>query len=436
MSGLAGLSPEYINFITGNLPIADATRAELRNFLRGRITTASDIGEFSNALKGITQDIEAVGGLPPGQATGEIIGALEGGAVLEVGAFGAIAYRADQIFTDIMELATHNANEEKARNELRDQIQRERSRGIVHGAQGTPTNIEDIAELLRQQERQREIQRGKQGGFDEDVKINIRDPVRQRPQVSEDIFEDVDIEEKTPIFPKENIFNQPTTEGKTAAGLAGAAAGAIVGATGAIIKGAAGGTAVPPNITLKPAYVPKKGEDRKQVETGERESEQNPGVRQGQGTTPASRPISNDPANIDKPSGEPLLRPYFKEVGTDFFDKMYDTPLRVQNSEWAEYDFVDIIDRQNNIEVDNVLGERIRFQSPLYYPKYQAPLAPPTKQSIILKQIPMKREIQLSQPFMPKFDKADMGEPVVMTLTYNHSVFDYNFKNLKIYNPV
>jgi hypothetical protein len=428
MSGLAGLSQTEINFLTGNIPIGEATRAELRNFLSGRITTASDLGEFSNALKTIAQDVEASAGLPEGQAMGEILGALEGGAVVEATGAGIIAYKANEIFDEIMELATKSENEQRARNQLRDQIEQERERGVIHGAQGTPSR--DVDDLIRQINEQRARAIRKRGGFNEDVKIDMTDPIRQRParQVVEDVFEDValDIGEETPLLDEGKDVGEPrdSVSDKTAAAIAGGVAGVVSG-VGSLIKGASGGTAVPPNITLKPTF----GKDRKKV---------------GDNTQPEGRKQFGDNApeeddagiNEQEPKGEPLLRPFFKDVGTDFFDRMYDTPLKVQNSEWADYDFVDIIDRQNNIEIDNVLGQKVRFQAPLYYPKYQAPLAPPTKQSIILKQIPMKREIQLSQPFMPKFDGADMGQRLEMTTPYNMSVFDYNFKNLKIYNPV
>ena len=130
------------------------------------------------------------------------------------------------------------------------------------------------------------------------------------------------------------------------------------------------------------------------------------------------------------------MRPSFKQVGTDFFDRMYDIPLNIQNSEWTEYNFVQMVDKQNNIELDNVFSGKIRFQQPLYYPKIQKPLAPPSRESIFLSRIPMQNGIQLTQSFINKFDGADMGRQIDMTLTYNHSVFDSNFKNLRIYNPI
>ena len=448
MSGLAGLSQTEINFLTGNIPIGEATRAELRNFLSGRITTASDLGEFSNALKTIAQDVEASAGLPQGQAMGEILGALEGGAVVEATGAGIIAYKANEIFDEIMELATKSENEQRARNQLRDQIEQERERGVIHGAQGTPSR--DVDDLIRQINEQRARAIRKRGGFNEDVKIDMTDPIRQRParQVVEDVFDDValDVGEETPLLDdgKGKDVGEPrdSVSDKTAAAIAGGVAGVVSG-VGSLIKGASGGTAVPPNITLKPTF----GKDRKKVgdntqsegrkQFGDNPPEEEPPKGRKQfGDNVPEEERENPGSNEQVSNGEPLLRPFFKDVGTDFFDRMYDTPLKVQNSEWADYDFVDIIDRQNNIEIDNVLGQKVRFQAPLYYPKYQAPLAPPTKQSIILKQIPMKREIQLSQPFMPKFDGADMGQRLEMTTPYNMSVFDYNFKNLKIYNPV
>jgi hypothetical protein len=66
-------------------------------------------------------------------------------------------------------------------------------------------------------------------------------------------------------------------------------------------------------------------------------------------------------------------------LGTNYFDQQFAlTPLDVQNSEWTEFDFVSL-DRQNNIIKDNMLGDVIRFREPMFLPRYQAPVKPPSK---------------------------------------------------------
>jgi hypothetical protein len=139
--------------------------------------------------------------------------------------------------------------------------------------------------------------------------------------------------------------------------------------------------------------------------------------------------------DIDTPQGSGLLRPEFMQLGTDYFDKLYNTPITVQNSEWVEFNYVPVIDKKNGIQIDNVLGYNIRFSKPLYLPKYTPKPAPPSKLSVRLKEIPMRDSVQIFQRFYPKFDKADMGRQTRFTPYYNMSVFDSNFKNLKLYNP-
>ena len=108
---------------------------------------------------------------------------------------------------------------------------------------------------------------------------------------------------------------------------------------------------------------------------------------------------------IDTPQGMPMLRPSFKQLGTQYIDKMLNTPMRVQNSEWAEFDYAPF-DRQNHIKVDNVLAADIRYREPMFMPNYRRPVKPPSIQSQIAMSDNMTPAIQLRQRFVPKFDAS------------------------------
>ncbi len=84
----------------------------------------------------------------------------------------------------------------------------------------------------------------------------------------------------------------------------------------------------------------------------------------------------------------------------------------------------------------NSYGDALRFKSPMFSPKIQPKLEPPSRNDISLKYITMREEVQLFQPFMNKFDGADMGRNMDLTDPYNRSVFDSNFENLSLYNPI
>jgi hypothetical protein len=84
--------------------------------------------------------------------------------------------------------------------------------------------------------------------------------------------------------------------------------------------------------------------------------------------------------------------------------------------------------------MENLRNRDIRFQEPLFKPTYVKPLAPPSKIAVKVMQYPMKRELQLHQTFVDKFDKADMGGEMEFTDTYNHSMIQSNFLNLELYN--
>ena len=502
MSGLAGLDLKIINAITANLPVSDLTRAELRNFLQGRVTTASNIEEFTDGLDRLVSEIELGSTEPVGSATGEIFGALEGGAVVALEG-GIVVAKGMEIAQELGHLRQHNRAEQDAMNRVRDQIQRDVDRGVIHGGQGNPSR--DIDDLIRQEERQRQRARQK-SGEEKKGDITFRDPSIQRgrpvddgsgdvkqPDVEEGLGIDIDIKQADDAD-LERFFRDPgqfqeieaeqqqalinrafqdaeqaVREGRASPGildrLADIRAAGLVGVTGYagvrtfmeiwrnIRRGGGGNVPITGGGTTGGGTTGGGTTGGGTTGGGTTGGGTTGGGTTGGGTTgggttgggttggggapPFVKPTPVDPTeNIDTPAGDPLLRPSFYNVGTDFFDRMYDTPMSVQNSEWAEFDFVSLIDRNNGIEVDNVLSQKIRFQAPLYYPKVQKPLAPPSRESVLLSKIPMKREIQLSQPYMPKFDNADMGRPMDFTTTYNHSPFDFNFLNLKLYNPV
>ena len=166
--------------------------------------------------------------------------------------------------------------------------------------------------------------------------------------------------------------------------------------------------------------------------------------RQGQGTTEASRgqttefkggeeqPVPEE--DIDKPQGEPLLRPDFFMLGTEYFDKLYNVPQQVQNSEWSQFDFVPKVDRQNNIELDNILGDGIRYGGQMYYPKYQAPVAPPSRKAILRTRDTLAPAIQLSQGYAPKFQGA-ISLYDNLSYTYDHDPFSRSWEDEILYHP-
>jgi hypothetical protein len=134
------------------------------------------------------------------------------------------------------------------------------------------------------------------------------------------------------------------------------------------------------------------------------------------------------------PQGEPLLRPSFYNLGVDFFNNMYNVPMATQNSEWADFNFVPSVDIQNQIELDNVLGESIRFSGDLFMPKYQRPVAPPSRLSVARTRDTLAPSIQLSQGYAPKFDGA---VNIYDNLSYNMIPNEFNrgFDRFSIYNP-
>ena len=139
--------------------------------------------------------------------------------------------------------------------------------------------------------------------------------------------------------------------------------------------------------------------------------------------------------DIDKPTGIGLLRADFEMVGIDFFNKQFSTtPLDMQNSEWAEYNYVPNTDRQNNIEIDNSFGESVRFQEPMFMPKYQQKLKPPSQLAVNLGRDRMTPAIQLSQGFAPKFSGA-VNVYDNLSYTFNNDAFSRSWEDNKLYHP-
>jgi hypothetical protein len=114
-------------------------------------------------------------------------------------------------------------------------------------------------------------------------------------------------------------------------------------------------------------------------------------------------PIPQD--EIDTPQGVGELRAQFMQTGTSYLDRLYNTPMQTQNSEWTEFDYVQP-DRANGIVEDNAFGTAMQFREPMFLPKYQAPAKPPSRQSILRTAGTLRPQIQLTQQWQPKFDGA------------------------------
>lgn len=418
MSGLAGLSPEIINAITRNLLISDYTRAELRNFLNGNVTTVTDEGEFTNSLKGITQDIEAATTEAPGFATGEILGALEGGGVVAI-AGGVLLVRGLEIASELHDLSTNTQVETIARNRLRDQIQQSRQRGLIHGAMGNPSR--DINELIRQQAEAEGFSHRK-SGTEEKQPIKQDDPtIRQRPTS--------DGGEDEPLL--ENEDNKKTDK---------------TGPTLPFIPKSARAQSINRGNRRPLEDIHRAGRRPLRPRDPNQDNNTNNPDNPFHNTTPPtseSVPYPEDPhpgGGSQQPyttKSESWLRPSFNQIGTDYFSKQFNkTPLDVENSEWAEFNYVADLDIKNKIQVDNYQNLRVRFSEPLFMPKYRQPEAPPSNASVNAKRTPMHRVLQITQPFENKFDGAEMGKNIVLYETYDRTGFDKNFSNLKVYNPL
>ena len=267
--------------------------------------------------------------------------------------------------------------------------------------------------MIEQSRQAIEQAQSKAGHIPDERKFALEDPVRQRHPAETD--EDL---EETPLLSQEPPI-QTRRPGASAAALAAAAAAGVTSV------GIAASTLSDPPIQVR--------------RPGNKTEDPAPPIAPVTPVTPVTPTpkTDNSPDTVDvqqvAPRGKGMLRPSFKMGGTE---EIHSIPISVQNSEWAEFDFVKPIDIQNLIEVSNKQGERVRFREPLFRPKTQAPLAPPTLASYVAMMSSMDGAIQLTQPFQPKFDRAEMGRDIQLTATYNHSVFPSNFDNLTLYNPI
>jgi hypothetical protein len=437
---LAGLTPDIIDNITRHLsvgpdgdrtPIRDITRAELRNFLNGNITTVTDEGEFAEALISITQDVEIGMNSEKGVVTGEIIGALEGGALVGLAGGGIIFGKGLEIVGQFQDILTGTDAETRARQRQSDFTNRLAERGVIYGGLGNPTK--DPFELIAQMERQQARERAKAGEFKEDErKFSNDDPPNSGRQ--------------PPRAPRAPRSGAAAAAAAAAAGAVGAAAAAAAGAAGAALSGEGmeGGRRPDvrpddpaPPVLPNPGHRGTKNPEPPVLPNPGHRGTKIPSVLKPIPVVPKSKnPTQNDEnETLNKPE-VPLLRPSFNHVGTEFITKLLNTPMAVENSEWADFDFVSLVDSQNGLEVSNLLGELIRFQDPLFIPKFQPSVKPPSAAAVLVTQAPMTNEIQLTQQFMPKFDNADMGQPMQLTETYNKSMIPADFLNLKLYNPI
>lgn len=435
---LFGYGIENITFLISALDGIDAvTRTELSNFLMGRQTTVSNEAQFTDGLREITKDAEAaneVGGIELGAATGEVFGALEAGAAVGL-AGGVIAARGLQIIEGLRDLATGSDAEERARLERAD-FAFEINTGVIHGAQGTPSR--HASDLIDQFARA-QAQAGKKAGIVPDErKFVSADPVISRPIVDDgsgDVANpapDV-VDAGQPNLADEALANAADVA-RAAADRAAARAEALqaardaaarVGNAGAVAAAAAAAAAIEAART------------RFNPNAEDNQSPSNPDLPEPPPAGIVPRPATQGPegkSDIDTAKGVGELRAQFKQTGTQFIRKLMNTPMDVQNDEWAEFNYVGV-DQSNGIEISNILNDMIRFSEPLFSPPPPPPNSPISSAVPKVMQMPMIREVQLRQPFMDKFDGALTG-PINMTDTYNHSVIPSNFNNLALYNPI
>lgn len=428
MSSIAGLSPQIIEAITRNLPVSEETRVELVNFLSGRVTTVTNEEEFSSSLKTLTKDIEAGTNAEKGSVVGEIVGALEGGAVVGL-AGGVIIGKGLEILGEMSQLGdllTGTRAENDARQKAKDRATMDRARGLIHGAMGR--SAETYQDLFKQakeakdrSDRKKNIvptEAGKARDFRlSDPKIRgrggrgkpVTDDFGDGGERKEQKGKDIEMGDMGNLDPLSDVDLDP----------------ADVGEDDPQDKEPRARDDPPETYPPLPPFIPFKPIPAKKRK---KESTKDPTDQE-----PPYTERTNPGGNESSVTSYGDLRPEFKMLGAEFFKK---NDLKLINSEWVDFDFVEKIDIQNKIEIENSISDKIRFSEPLFLPEFQAPLEPPTLRTIYLKRIPMKKEIQITQRFENKFDTADMGREMNLTETYNHSVFDYNFKNLKLYNPI
>ena len=146
-------------------------------------------------------------------------------------------------------------------------------------------------------------------------------------------------------------------------------------------------------------------------------------------------PSQVNPEDIDKPQGSALLRPEFNMLGTSYFDDKFGiTPMDVENSEWADFNYVNRVDLQNNIEIDNARNQNMRFSGDLFFPDFVNPIKPPSRRAVLLTRSQMQDQIQLNQGFGAKFDNAFTLHDN-LSVNRNRDVLPKRWNNNILYNP-
>ena len=430
---LFGYGIENITFLINALDGIDAvTRTELSNFLMGRQTTVSNEAQFTNGLRSVTKDAEAAnvaGNLESGMATGEVFGALEAGAAVGL-AGGVIAARGLQIIEGLRDLATGSDAEERARQDRAD-FAFEINTGVIHGAQGTPSR--SASDLIAQFARSQGQASAKAGIIPDERKFGNADPIVPR-HIVDDGSGDVAIDILDPHDEADEALANAADVARAAADRAAARAEAAQAARDALARvgnPAAAAAAAAAATAIEAART------RFNPNAEDNQSPSNPDLPEPPPAGIVPRPATRGPggkSDIDTAKGVGELRAQFKQTGTQFIRKLMNTPMDVQNDEWAEFNYVGV-DQSNGIEISNILNDMIRFSEPLFSPPPPPPNSPISAAVPKIMQMPMIREVQLRQPFMDKFDGALTG-PINMTDTYNHSVIPSNFNNLALYNPI
>ena len=439
MSIFGGLDRRVIEFITSNLAAEPATQNEIRNFLMGRVTTVSHPEEFGTALKQVTSEIAESSGNTG--IVSQVMGAIDGGGLVEMGGAGIVIYKGLEIIRDLSTLLKGTSDEQSARNQSRENTERTARTGVVYPPIGPgtadPAALADYINKYVEGRARSEAKSGKvpkartfrggdpEGGFrnrgapvsDDPVVIDIGDG---GPQEDEPVRGTED-KPKNPRTRKRQQYREPLEDIEL---------GEPVGGRLPRDPENPRDRDDPPEIYpplplfIRPFFAGRRPGIHADDEEKPPPERTNPGDN-----------TAND-TNDYKTLSQGWLRPEFNMIGTDFFDKQFKIKsMNIQNEEWTEYNFVPVIDKKNAIEIDNLYNDMVRFREPLFYPKYQPPLPPPTKAAYMSTKTPMLKYNQLYDPFKDKFDGADMGKKVEFTYTYNRTPFDINFRKLKIYNP-
>lgn len=393
MSGIAGLNGAIIDALLRNLDLDPITQTELGNFLRGRKTTVTNPDEFTRGARSVVQDTEAMGGLEAGSVIGEVIGALEGGLVVA---------KAEEIVSSLRDLMRGGPAEDSARSDGR---ARGDGGGPTYGPLGVPAAT---ARAIEEQLRQAKARDAKAGKVPEERKFRGRDPqLRQRPGKGpvEDVFEDVELGGAEDEPEEEKV--RPTRD---------------------------------PPETFPPFPIPAPlptGKGRKKAkDTTKAPEDQGPKDQRGTDPEFVQTVQIGDDSN--------WLRPEFTKGGTDVIDENADRiPENIENQEWVDFSYVSAVDDQNLIEMDNLYADgKIRFQEPMYMPRYQNPTPSPTDGQMDATTTPMMPEIQLYQSFQRKFDPADyqsrlMRNNDVLSMEYNPQPYNPRlWGKQRTWNPV